>query len=457
MEGDEWRPTPEEYKKLSSKEKRQLRNKISARNFRVRRKNQISTLESRLNDRERIIGAVRDELGSAKMENAELRREIQALKNAVFGATQTPTFNSNTISPAQLEAPFAIASTSSAPLPKVNRSKDVSTSSNKGFWAGQSSSPFGGGPFNTSVHAFTTPDLIFPSSASLAGKQQPNLNPLFNSGGGMGGGLFSPPNYKPSLPTATSQEGTFDEFVQATPYTLRHATVEAYRNQLWTRLAREAAFAKSSTTTNGADALASGLKPKFYNSPTSNSNSFLNGPGSKLLPGSSSSAHHSPSMSTPTPPAAASSPSSSEDTSHLAFLAHLATQSITSRLSAAFVEAFTTPGPSFTSLGSTKSSTNAPRSLDAEKIASVLSGRSVVQIVPVTPSPAPAEAPPPAVPTPSTASSASESALERALSGLSLGGSSASSGPCSVGGGLKNLLGCVGGRACHSGRPSSSE
>lgn len=35
---DDWRPTAEEYKKLSSKEKRQLRNKISARNFRVRRK-----------------------------------------------------------------------------------------------------------------------------------------------------------------------------------------------------------------------------------------------------------------------------------------------------------------------------------------------------------------------------------------------------------------------------------
>lgn len=37
---DDWRPTPEEYKKMSSKEKRQLRNKISARNFRVRRKGQ---------------------------------------------------------------------------------------------------------------------------------------------------------------------------------------------------------------------------------------------------------------------------------------------------------------------------------------------------------------------------------------------------------------------------------
>jgi bZIP-type transcription factor MBZ1 len=35
---DDWRPTPEEYQKMSSKEKRQLRNKISARNFRNRRK-----------------------------------------------------------------------------------------------------------------------------------------------------------------------------------------------------------------------------------------------------------------------------------------------------------------------------------------------------------------------------------------------------------------------------------
>ena len=40
-EADDWRPSPEEYKKMSSKEKRQLRNKISARNFRVRRKGEI--------------------------------------------------------------------------------------------------------------------------------------------------------------------------------------------------------------------------------------------------------------------------------------------------------------------------------------------------------------------------------------------------------------------------------
>ena len=41
-DSDDWRPSPEEYKKMSSKEKRQLRNKISARNFRVRRKGLFS-------------------------------------------------------------------------------------------------------------------------------------------------------------------------------------------------------------------------------------------------------------------------------------------------------------------------------------------------------------------------------------------------------------------------------
>ena len=43
---DDWRPTLEEYQKMSSKEKRQLRNKISARNFRVRRKGMMTPCAS---------------------------------------------------------------------------------------------------------------------------------------------------------------------------------------------------------------------------------------------------------------------------------------------------------------------------------------------------------------------------------------------------------------------------
>ena len=37
----DWRPSPEVFAKMTSKEKRQLRNKISARNFRVRRKGEL--------------------------------------------------------------------------------------------------------------------------------------------------------------------------------------------------------------------------------------------------------------------------------------------------------------------------------------------------------------------------------------------------------------------------------
>jgi hypothetical protein len=70
---DSWRPSPEEYKKLSSKEKRQLRNKLSARAFRTRRKDYIGTLEGHIKDRDDVIDDMRSELISSKNENRDLR------------------------------------------------------------------------------------------------------------------------------------------------------------------------------------------------------------------------------------------------------------------------------------------------------------------------------------------------------------------------------------------------
>jgi hypothetical protein len=72
-EDDDWRPTPEEYKKLSSKEKRQLRNKLSARAFRTRRKTYINELEDHIKDRDRLIDAIKAELMTSRSENDELR------------------------------------------------------------------------------------------------------------------------------------------------------------------------------------------------------------------------------------------------------------------------------------------------------------------------------------------------------------------------------------------------
>jgi len=70
---DSWRPSPEEYKKLSSKEKRQLRNKLSARAFRTRRKDYIGTLEGHIKDRDDVIDEMRSELISFRNENKDLR------------------------------------------------------------------------------------------------------------------------------------------------------------------------------------------------------------------------------------------------------------------------------------------------------------------------------------------------------------------------------------------------
>ncbi|KAG0266898.1 hypothetical protein DFQ27_009365 [Actinomortierella ambigua] len=68
---DPLKPSPSELKKMTSKERRQLRNKLSARNFRVRRKEYIGSLENQVKD--------------AKKENAELQRKlVQAELNIQF-------------------------------------------------------------------------------------------------------------------------------------------------------------------------------------------------------------------------------------------------------------------------------------------------------------------------------------------------------------------------------------
>ncbi|KAL1916882.1 uncharacterized protein VTP21DRAFT_5079 [Calcarisporiella thermophila] len=74
-------PTPEEIKKMSSKEKRQLRNKISARNFRVRRKEYITSLEEQIEYQKKEVAELREELRQAQEENERLRTEVENLRS----------------------------------------------------------------------------------------------------------------------------------------------------------------------------------------------------------------------------------------------------------------------------------------------------------------------------------------------------------------------------------------
>jgi hypothetical protein len=69
-----------DIKKLNSKERRQLRNKISARNFRVRRKEYITTLEGQVNDHKKVNEQLLHRLNAVEDENKQLKMQLDSLK-----------------------------------------------------------------------------------------------------------------------------------------------------------------------------------------------------------------------------------------------------------------------------------------------------------------------------------------------------------------------------------------
>ncbi|KAI8070046.1 hypothetical protein BC940DRAFT_296818 [Gongronella butleri] len=69
-----------DIKKLTPKERRQLRNKISARNFRVRRKEYITTLEQQVNEHKKHAEQLIEKLSKMDDENRQLRQEVDYLK-----------------------------------------------------------------------------------------------------------------------------------------------------------------------------------------------------------------------------------------------------------------------------------------------------------------------------------------------------------------------------------------
>ncbi|KAJ7512342.1 hypothetical protein B0H11DRAFT_2268409 [Mycena galericulata] len=302
----DWRPPPEVFQKMSSKEKRQLRNKISARNFRVRRKEYISTLEDNIAERDRLLSAIRSELGSTQSENLALRQEIAALKRTLLdgrgrgerqpvlpppgplpsslSSSSSPTLTSGLASP----TPSGRAS----PLPLINKDKDLSASASSStrFWGGALGGMGMGG--YTSVHTARIPELLgaspFASSpfAPAAGEsqnaphQQENLNPALNGGrvaevlrAGLGMGVAT------GAPNANANAtGNGEAFGDATPFTVR--SLDAYRMHLWGRMAAQYRYNKEQTSPSSNS---------NSNSPSSGNNS--NTPSAFSHPSAFSSAH----------------------------------------------------------------------------------------------------------------------------------------------------------------------
>ncbi|KAI9008933.1 hypothetical protein CLU79DRAFT_775918 [Phycomyces nitens] len=71
-------------KHLSPKERRQLRNKISARNFRVRRKEYIGELEEKISNQETAMRQLREENRRLTEANTELFQELQQWRQGVM-------------------------------------------------------------------------------------------------------------------------------------------------------------------------------------------------------------------------------------------------------------------------------------------------------------------------------------------------------------------------------------
>ncbi|KAI8334804.1 hypothetical protein BC941DRAFT_432201 [Chlamydoabsidia padenii] len=69
-----------DIKKLTPRERRQLRNKISARNFRVRRKEYITTLEQQVSDHKKQAENLAERLDMVENENKQLRQQVDTLK-----------------------------------------------------------------------------------------------------------------------------------------------------------------------------------------------------------------------------------------------------------------------------------------------------------------------------------------------------------------------------------------
>jgi hypothetical protein len=199
----------------------------------------------------------------------------------------------------------------------INTRKDIPASpaqASRGFWGG-ANDPMSGG--STICHTMFTPDLVLPSNSPMQNLPELprfNLNPRLNE-----------PSSLPTPHLGNAANGRdladgFSEWSEANPFSLR--SMDSYRIQMWSRLAREAAAEKSG--------LQPDLRPKFFVDPS---------------------------------PVASSSASQPSPTS--AQLAATATNHITSRLASSFWSAF-----------STQSS-----KLDTDKLTAVVLGTSKLKVI----------------------------------------------------------------------------
>ncbi|KAI9267430.1 hypothetical protein BY458DRAFT_437265 [Sporodiniella umbellata] len=102
-DSEEDTPSAEHLKSMTSKERRQFRNKISARNFRVRRKEYIGQLEQRLDEKENIINDLKRENERLLKANRELMEQMISQPPLMASPPSQPSMNEEHISSSSSE------------------------------------------------------------------------------------------------------------------------------------------------------------------------------------------------------------------------------------------------------------------------------------------------------------------------------------------------------------------
>ncbi|TFK72856.1 hypothetical protein BDN72DRAFT_762703 [Pluteus cervinus] len=397
---------------MSSKEKRQLRNKISARNFRVRRKEYISTLEGDIAERDRLLDAIRTELGESRNENQALRQEIATLKKVLLdgrGSGDAPMLNLPPPAPlpaqsaaatlaASNNANAANAAAAASNLLTANPHKDLPNSPRlnpRAFWGGVGMGMGMGGI--TPVHTALMPEVLLGNVRSNKVPFQENINPSLNLSD-----MFKQAQQQQQ---SGSNVAGFDGFADLNPFTMK--TLDAYRMHLWGKMAAQqqahqqqqresASFAQA----NQLSGLASGLRPHFLLPSASTAGKLglsSTAAVSSLLSGKHATSHYptppsSPRLGSTTPPTKVNLDKLQKEQQTAAFTA-LASQTLFKKLGSAFWDAFSGSSPS--------PSTSSP-SLDTDKVRRVLEGKAVVRVVDIEP----------ATPVPTAATLSSSSPLK---------------------------------------------
>ncbi|KAF8251589.1 hypothetical protein K440DRAFT_658669 [Wilcoxina mikolae CBS 423.85] len=167
MDEDERLLASEEGKKLSSKERRQLRNKVSARAFRSRRKEYISQLEAEVAKKTQEAELAKDSARRLEEENARLRGFSEMLmKHAAFQEflkdITAPLTNPQSIPQPQ---PRTVAPTAVEPIPTFNPSRDHNpNTTTEEQW------PLAYNNWNNTSHVYSVEVPEFPAIQDLDGK-----------------------------------------------------------------------------------------------------------------------------------------------------------------------------------------------------------------------------------------------------------------------------------------------